>query len=222
MGEFVGDDVSDALAFVLRGVRRVDEQRRLAERDAAQVLHGACGEVGEGHEVDLVGRVVDAVVVLEPAEAELADVQTERGEVGSAGHVHDPQGNAVGVDRVGRVQVPHDERHEVRAHLHRVGESDDGAPVGRRSFGLGTVGDGGQPVLHVEGDREHRLELRLVPARERPAAVGGLHLRRGDDLLVAVGVDERAAVEASELVVQDPGERDGQRRVARLDGSKPA
>ena len=42
--------------------RRVDEQGRLAEGDAAEVLHGPEGEVGHGDEVDLVARVGDAEV----------------------------------------------------------------------------------------------------------------------------------------------------------------
>ena len=54
-------------AWVAR--RRVDEQQALAERDAAEVLHRAGGEVGQGDQVDLVARVGDAVVVLEPAQA---------------------------------------------------------------------------------------------------------------------------------------------------------
>ena len=42
---------------------RVDEQQVLAEGDAAEVLHRAGGEVGQGEQVDLVARVGDAVVV---------------------------------------------------------------------------------------------------------------------------------------------------------------
>ena len=52
-----------ALQLGLGGGGRVDEQDRLAEGDAAQVLHGAEGEVGHGDQVELVARVDDAVVV---------------------------------------------------------------------------------------------------------------------------------------------------------------
>ena len=75
------------------------QQQALAERDAAEVLHRAGGEVGQGEEVDLVARVRDAVVVLEPAQREGADVEAEAGEVALAGHVHDAQRDAVDVDR---------------------------------------------------------------------------------------------------------------------------
>ena len=91
MGEFVRHDVGDDLALVLRARRRVDEEQVLAERDAPEVLHRPCGEVGERDEVDLVARVLDAVVLLEPAQAERADVEAELGEMALAGNVHDAQ-----------------------------------------------------------------------------------------------------------------------------------
>ena len=48
---------------------------------APEVLHRPGGEVGEREQVDLVARVRDAVVVLEPAQAERTDVEPESGEV---------------------------------------------------------------------------------------------------------------------------------------------
>ena len=68
------------------------------------------------------------------------------------------------------------------------------------------------PVGDVERHAEHGLELGFVPARERAPAVGRLHLGGGDDLLHAVVVDVGAAVEAAQLVVEDAGELDGERR----------
>ena len=78
VGQLVGDDIGDQLALALGGRGRIDEQQVLAERDAAQVLHRAGGEVGQRQQVDLVARIGDAVVVLEPAQAERADVERER------------------------------------------------------------------------------------------------------------------------------------------------
>ena len=66
-------------AFVL-----VDEQRRVAEGDAAQVLHGAGGEVGDGDEVDLLARVGDVEVVGEEAQCERADLEGEVGQGASS------------------------------------------------------------------------------------------------------------------------------------------
>ena len=71
VGDLVGDDVDDALQLGLGGVLGVDEEERLAEGDAAEVLHGAEGEVGDGDEVELVARVGDAEVVGEVAQGEL-------------------------------------------------------------------------------------------------------------------------------------------------------
>ena len=43
---------------------------------------------GSGHEVDLVGRIGDAVVVLEPLQRERPDLEAEAGQVVLAGDVH--------------------------------------------------------------------------------------------------------------------------------------
>ena len=210
MGELVGDDIGDQLLLVLRAGGRVDEHHVLAERDAAEVLHGARREVGQCDEVDLVARVGDAVVLLEPAQAEGPDVEREAREVTLSGDVHDADRCSVDVDRLGHFEAPDDEGDQVAAHHHRVGEPDHGATVGRGPFDLRSVRDRRQVVVDVESDVEDRLELRLVPARERSATVGGLHLRRGDDLLVAVVVDVGAPIETAELVVEDAVERDAQ------------
>ncbi len=128
MGELVRDDVGDELALVLGARGRVDQQQALAEGDAAEVLHRAGCEVGQGDQVDLVARVRDAVVVLEPAQAERSDVEAEVGQVALAGHVDESQRDAVDVDRVGGLEPADDERHQVAAHHHRVGEADHARP----------------------------------------------------------------------------------------------
>jgi hypothetical protein len=117
--------------------------------------------------------------------------------------VHDAQRDTVDIDDVGRFEPADHHRHQVAAHHHRVGEPDHAAAV----FG-GLVRSQGswrsrQAVVDVERDGEHRLELRLVPARKGAPAIGRLHLGGSDHLLDTVVVDVRAAVEAAELVVQD-------------------
>ena len=57
----------------------VDEERRVAEGDAAEVLHGAGGEVRDGDEVHLVAGVGDVEVVGEEAQRERADLEGELG-----------------------------------------------------------------------------------------------------------------------------------------------
>ena len=101
----------------------VDEEQRLAERDAAEVLHGAEGEVGDGDEVELVAGVGDAEVVGEVAQRERADLEREGGEVALAGRADDAQRRAVDVDRLGDLERADDERHQVGRHRHRVGEA---------------------------------------------------------------------------------------------------
>ena len=65
------------------------------------------------------------------------------------------------------------------------------------------------PSVDHERDAEDGLQVGLVPAREGPPAVGGLHLGGGDDALGAVVVGEGRAVEAAELVVEDAAEARG-------------
>ncbi len=210
VGQLVGDDVGDELLLALRRRGRVDEQQVLAERDAAEVLHRPGGEVGQGEQVDLVARVGDAVVVLEPAQGEGADVEAEPGEVALAGDVDDAQRDAVDVDR----------RRWPRAGRRRRRRGTCSSPSCRRSARrpcrpaarvrstsgpLDTASSAGSMTSVIA---EHGLEVGLVPARERPPAVGGLHLGGGDDVLGAVVVAVRAAVEAAELVVEHAGERD--------------
>ena len=101
------------LLLAVRARGRVDEQHALAERDAPEVLHRPGGEVGEGEEVDLLARIGDAVVVLEPAQGERPDVEGEAGQVGLAGDVVHAQRDAVDVDRVGGLERADDEGDEV-------------------------------------------------------------------------------------------------------------
>ena len=75
-----------------------------------------------------------------------------------------------------------------------------------------------QVVGDHEGDREDGLERRLVPARERLAGVGGLHLGRGDRPVLAVVVGEGRPVEAHQLVVQHARELDLDHGVADGEG----
>ena len=81
MGELVGDHVDDVLELALGGVLRVGEEQRLPEGDAAEVLHGAEREVGDGDEVHRVARVGDVEVVGEVVQGELGHLEAEGGEV---------------------------------------------------------------------------------------------------------------------------------------------
>ena len=149
VGELVGDDVGDVLQLGLGGRRRVDEQDALAEGDAAEVLHGPGGEVGQRRR----GRPC------RPGRGCRSSPGTSAGRTAPTsrakpvrcplpGHVDEAQRDAVDVDRVGDLERPDDEGDEVGRHGHRVGEADArGAPSGRASRGdLRPVGDGQEVV----------------------------------------------------------------------------
>ena len=117
---------------------RIDQQRGVAEGDAAQVLHGAGGEVGDGHQVHLLARVGDVEVLGEEAQGEGADGQGEVGQLALARGEDDPQRHAVDVDRLGRLELADDEGHQVGRHLHGGREAHDvlvAHPAARRRWG---------------------------------------------------------------------------------------
>ena len=215
VGELVGDHVHDVLELALRGVLRVGEQQRLPEGDAAEVLHGPEREVGDGHEVHRVARVGDVEVVGQVGEGELGHVEAEGGEVELAGRAQQPERGAGDVDRLGDLERPDDERHQVGGHRHGLGEAHPALAVDHLVGRDGGVGHRVQVVVEVQGDGEAGLEVGLVPAREGPAGVGGLELRGGDDALVAVVVGEGRPVEPPELVVQLAPEPERHHRIAR-------
>ena len=72
------------------------------------------------------------------------------------------------------------------------------------------VRDRGVALGHHQRHAEHGLEGGLVPARERAARVDGLELRGRHDVRPSVRALEGRAIEAVELVVQDPLEGDAE------------
>ncbi len=121
-------DVGDTLELGAGRLVLVDEQRGVAEGDAAQVLHGTGGEVRNGDEVHLVAGVGDVEVLREEAQGERADLQGEPGQGELPRRADDPQRHAVHVDGLGDVELSDHERHQIRRHLHGGSEAD--APLG--------------------------------------------------------------------------------------------
>jgi hypothetical protein len=212
--DLVVDHVGHPLELGLGGPLRVDQQRGLPERHAAEVLHRAEREVRHRDQIELVGRVGQSEVVLEEAERERARLEGEGGQGRLARRVRDAQRRAVHVDRLGDLQRPDDEGDEVGRHLHRLGEADlDPSLAGWGAVDLCRVRQGGEVVVDDQGDLEGGLRLRLVPAGEGATGVGGLELGGGDHVAGAVVGGERRPVEAVQLVVEDAPERSVQGRL---------
>ena len=198
MGQFVTNHRGHGLQLPLVGLVRVDQQEDLAERDAAQVLHGAESEVGQGDQVDLSSRYLQVVPVGKPPKRVGGHLQGERRLVAPPRRVDDPDWHAVHVDRLGRLERPDHEGHQVGGQGDGV---DERHPVGAvaqwGTRGLGTVGDGQQVLGDDQRHPERGFHVWLVEAREGPAGVGGLELGCGDGVLGAVVGDQGAPVEAS-------------------------
>ena len=99
----------------------VEEEVGLAVGDAAEVLHGAGFEVGEGDHVELGHGVLDAEVGVVVVEDEFGGLEGEFGELDLAGGGAGADGDAVGV-ALGALEVADEEGHEVGGHLRRGGE----------------------------------------------------------------------------------------------------
>ena len=214
VGQLVRDHVGHALELRPGRLVLVDEERRVAEGDAAQVLHGAGGEVRDGDEVHLLARVGDVEVVGEEAQRERADLEGELGQGLLPGRADHAEGHTVDVDGLGRLELADDEGHQVGRHLHRGGEADAALRPDLVGSDDGRIGNGVDVGVHDEGDLEHRLAVRLVEAGEAPPGVHGLELGGRDGLRLAVGAGVGGAVEPAQLVVEGAGE-------AAADGARP-
>ena len=131
------------------------------------------------------------------------------------GRAEQPQRRAGDVDRLGDLERPDDEGHQVGGHRHRLGEAHPPLAVEDLVGHDRGVGHRVELVVEQERDGEAGLEVGLVPAREGPPGVGGLELGGGDHALGAVVVGEGGAVEAAELVVQQAPEPQRHHGVAR-------
>ena len=77
MGDLVADHVGDALELDSGRLAGVHEEGRLAEGDAAEVLHGAESEVGDRDQVELVAGVGEVEVLREEAQGVRRDVERD-------------------------------------------------------------------------------------------------------------------------------------------------
>ena len=214
----VGDHVGDALQLRVRRGGLVDEEGGLAERDGAQVFHGAGGEVGNGEEIQLVAGVRQAVVALEELQRERAGGDAEARQRLLAGHAPDAERRLAHHDGVGGLQLAHDERHEVRGHADGVGEAH--RLFARTRWTLGRdrgVRHRGEALGHHQGDAEDGLEGGLVPAREPAPGIRGLELGGGDGVRHPGRVLVRAPVEPVQPVVEHPREGEPQPPLAGRD-----
>src|SRR5262249_23002171 len=217
VGVLVSDDVGHALLLGVRRLALVDEQRRLTERDGAEVLHGAGRKVRNGEQVELVTGIGQAVVILEEPQRGRADILAEGGELDLAWNAPHPEWRAAHGHRSGGFELADHEGHQVGGHLDRVGEG-DGLAAAFAPFGDDArVGDRGERRVDDEGAGEDGFESRLIPARKRAPGVGCLELRGRQRPTDAGRILVRAAIETPQLIVEDAGEGQTEPPLARRD-----
>ena len=203
VGDFVRDDLADALLAGPGGDVRVMQQQVLPEGDGAPVLHGPEGEVRHGDQVHLGQGIGDAVVGLAELQRLAAELQAVAGELLLAGqrqHAH-PAVDVI----LERLEGAHPEEDEVGGHLRRALEDHALLAVFQDLLGLDLgVRHGREAAVDLELDVENGLLRRVVQAGKSAAGVALLELGHGDVLRPSVaGV--AAAVEACHAVVDFPG-----------------
>ena len=214
--QLVGDDNGHPLARARRRLLGVHQNRGLAVGHRAPVLHGPGGEVGDGQQVHLRQRIGDVKVFVEERQRPRGHVQREPPLLPPTHRRVDPHRHAFFSLRLDVVELADDERQQIGGHHRGLGEP----------HGLETAVPGldrarrhvrnRHPVQrHHQRHREHGLLRRLVPARERAPGVRGLELGDRHDPLFAVHPVD-TPVEPVHLVVQLPGELDGQPCRSRL------
>ncbi len=192
---------------------------RASSRLSRKVMHprfsiAPAAKSGRASRSTLSLGIRDAVVALEPAEGEGADLGGERGEVALAGHVDDAQRHAgrrrsARWPRAGRPRTPRGRCSSASCRRTRTTCLPSPRSTRSTSGPFDTAVSAGSMTRVIA---KTALNVGLVPAGERPAAVGRLHLRGGDHLRVAIGIGEGAAIEAAQLVVEHAGEGDLDRR----------
>ena len=100
MGDLVRDHLGHPLQFGKRSVIVVHEERRLAERDATEVLHRPHREVRQGDQVELRARVGDPEPLGEEPDRVSSGLECELGEVFLARYVDDGDRHPVHFDRM--------------------------------------------------------------------------------------------------------------------------
>ena len=203
----VGHHVGHALELGVRRRRLVHQQRRLAERDRAEILHGARGEIRDRYEIQLVAGVRQTVVVLEERQRGGADLLTEPRQSLLARHAPDLKARASDRGGLRRLELADDERDQVGGHDDAVGEANHLAAVLERLRHDRGVRHGGQRRIDGQRHRENRLERGLVPARKRAPRVGGLELRGGHGARHTAGILVDGAIEPAQLVVERAAKR---------------
>ena len=173
VSDFVRHHFGDALYFLLRGRRGVDEEGRFAIGHTAQVLHGAEGKVRNRNHVQLVAGIGDSEVVREEAQRKGARFECEGGEMSLAARRDDTKWNSVHVDGFGFFEWSHDEGHQVGRHLHCRPKDHRGGPIAL----IGATHDGGvgvglQVTGNVQRDVVAGLKNGLIPAGEGAAGIG--------------------------------------------------
>ncbi len=123
VGHLVGDDRGDAFPVGDGGVLSVEEKVGLAIGDAAEVLHCAGLEVGEGDHVELGHWVLDAEVLVVKGEDVLGSFEGGAGEGDLVGGGAGADGDAVG-GALGALEVADEKGDEVGGHLRRAGEGE--------------------------------------------------------------------------------------------------
>mmetsp|Transcript_59450 Transcript_59450/g.139279 ORF Transcript_59450/g.139279 Transcript_59450/m.139279 type:complete len:286 (-) Transcript_59450:228-1085(-) len=180
---------ADALHLVSRG-SLANEQIDLAVCDQPPILHCPCCELRDCNHVKLGQRVREAKVVIVAIKRLRSYLERKLAILHPAWrseHTHQNAMLRLGLDKV---ELANHEGQKVSGHFWRVHEANFNfrPRIHKLAALLGHVAQGRESCIHHQGKPKNCLAGRLVPARESPASIQGLKLRRRHDLGHAIDV----------------------------------
>ncbi len=177
MRHLMSEDGKDAASRIGRIARRIEQQAALEKRDAAPVLHGAAEAAGNRDQVELGQRIGDAEIVVVVAQQVDRAVEREAALRRLAARGDDSDGDVVDLGG-DALELADGEDEEIARHARRRREGDAlEAIAGRFLLDDRHVGDRQEMLGDGGGQREARLEGRLIPAWKDAARVGRLEMR---------------------------------------------
>mmetsp|Transcript_91720 Transcript_91720/g.218533 ORF Transcript_91720/g.218533 Transcript_91720/m.218533 type:complete len:286 (-) Transcript_91720:383-1240(-) len=180
---------ADALHLVSGG-SLADEQIDLAVCDQPPILHRPCRKLRDRNHVKLGQRVREAKVVIVAVKRLRGYLERKFAILHPAWRSEDSHQDAMLRLGLDKVEFANHEGQKVSGHLWRVHEANFNLRprIHKLPALLRHVAQGRESCIHYQGKPKNCLAGRLIPARESPASIQGLKLRRRHDLGHAVDV----------------------------------
>ncbi len=170
VGNFMGDDFKNSFLAGLGSDIRIMQQQVFAEGNRPPIFHGPEGKIRNGDQVHFGQRIGDSVIGFAEFKGLAAQIGTKMGKF-----LHPGQGGypyPVIFFIRGKFKLADPEKNEVGRHFGGLFKGDPHfSVVEHLGFFYGTVGDGHQMGLDVDGDVKSGLAGGMIHTGKSPAGV---------------------------------------------------